>query len=421
MKTPLRVCGWLIALLTAITADAVPVSMPGTVVHELPRSSNGRTYLLSVALPSNYDTNPTAQYPVLYFPDGYWDFPLMACTSGNLCVDGALPELLVVGIGYAGDSPNYSDLRALDLTPGVDSWYDWTGTRCGKADDFIRVLENEIIPFIESHYRVNPSFRVLAGNSFGGLFTTYVAFQRPDLFQGYIASSPSLWWRSNFLLDRETVYARNHTSFPVRLFFAYASGDSYSIISPTQALYRQLCDHSYTDLAVAMRGNDGERHSSTKAEAFTRGLRFAFAPIAPSPSVAGTSMPSALINISTRGFVGTGHDALIAGFTIDGFEPKRVLVRALGPALRPFGVPNVVSDPRLAVHKIAGDLVAENDNWEETLELLTAINQVGTFPCASGSTDAAVVLTLPPGVYTAVVTGTNGATGNAEVEVYELP
>jgi hypothetical protein len=130
--------------------------------------------------------------------------------------------------------------------------------------------------------------------------------------------------------------------------------------------------------------------------------------------------PSSLVNLSCRAQVGTGGDILIAGFTISGSESKRILVRGVGPTLGNLGVTGALSDPRLDLFRQgAATPLASNDDWDPVHA--SAFTSVGAFALTSGSKDAAVVLTLSPGSYTAQVSGTAGTTGVALVEVYELP
>lgn len=127
-----------------------------------------------------------------------------------------------------------------------------------------------------------------------------------------------------------------------------------------------------------------------------------------------------LINISTRGLVSPGERALIAGFTIGGTQSKNVLVRAIGPTLAAFGVASALADPRLEIYRGATKLV-ENDNWAGGALLANTFVAVGAFPLAADSRDAALLLALPPGSYTALVSGAANTTGVALVEVYEVP
>ena len=129
-----------------------------------------------------------------------------------------------------------------------------------------------------------------------------------------------------------------------------------------------------------------------------------------------------LVNVSTRGTVGPGSGVIIAGFVIAGSEPKRVLVRASGPALAAFGVGGALSDPQFTLYRSDGTAVASNDDWmlarDPAVSTATAA-RAGAFAFVAGSLDAALVVTLPPGSYTAVVSGVNAATGSALVEVYD--
>lgn len=125
-----------------------------------------------------------------------------------------------------------------------------------------------------------------------------------------------------------------------------------------------------------------------------------------------------LANISTRGFVGVGDDTLIGGLITDGsfYGRSKVIVRALGPSLAPFGVSNPLNNPWLTVYDQNGNGIAVNDDWQDTGE--PEITSYGLAP--KDPREAAVYLLLPGGNYTAVVTG-NGGTGLALIETYNLP
>ncbi|MBL9201688.1 MAG: immunoglobulin domain-containing protein [Opitutaceae bacterium] len=128
-----------------------------------------------------------------------------------------------------------------------------------------------------------------------------------------------------------------------------------------------------------------------------------------------------LVNVSTSGFVGTGDQALVPGFVIGGTAPKTLLVRAVGPGLAQFGVGGTLADPQLSVQPLGLDLiVAANNDWGNDSALATAFASAGAFALPAGSRDAAVLLRLPPGGYTVIVSGVGATTGTALVEVYDL-
>jgi outer membrane protein assembly factor BamB len=146
----------------------------------------------------------------------------------------------------------------------------------------------------------------------------------------------------------------------------------------------------------------------------------------PTPTGAQTLVAvSRLLNVSARAQVGTASGILIAGFTLSGNLPKTVLVRAIGPGLSQFGLTDILADPRLELYRDTAQLNA-NDNWGATTggtaALANAFLAVGAFALpSSASRDAVLLVTLPPGSYTAQVSGVNNTTGVALVEVYEVP
>jgi hypothetical protein len=123
-----------------------------------------------------------------------------------------------------------------------------------------------------------------------------------------------------------------------------------------------------------------------------------------------------LLNISTRLDVGTGNNVLIGGFIITGSSNKQVLLRALGPTLSQFGVTGVLADPTLELHSGNGSLITSNDNWKDTQQ--AAITATGKAP--PNNLESAILSTLAPGKYTAIVRGKNNTTGVALVEAYDL-
>jgi len=119
-------------------------------------------------------------------------------------------------------------------------------------------------------------------------------------------------------------------------------------------------------------------------------------------------------NISTRLLVGTGDNVLIGGFIVTGTQPKRVILRAIGPSLP---VPGAMADPTLELHDSTQAVIATNDNWQDSPDKQAIIDS--TIP-PTNDNESAIVMTLDPGPYTAVLQGANGGTGVALVEIYDL-
>jgi hypothetical protein len=133
---------------------------------------------------------------------------------------------------------------------------------------------------------------------------------------------------------------------------------------------------------------------------------------------AGAGNTTRLTNLSALNFVGPGSP-LIAGFTIAGSGTKNLLIRAVGPSLGALGVPGTLADPKLVLQTSGQVLVAENDTFSASLPAVFAT--VGAFPYVAGAKDAAIIVSLPAGGYTVTVSGADGGSGTAIIEVYELP
>jgi N-acetylneuraminic acid mutarotase len=130
-----------------------------------------------------------------------------------------------------------------------------------------------------------------------------------------------------------------------------------------------------------------------------------------------------IVNASTRAFVGTGESVLVPGFVISGSGSLRLLIRAVGPTLAGFGVSGTIVDPAITLYR-GSTVLATNDNWWTAANVgqLTAVSvAVGAFPLGFESRDAAVLVDLEPGAYSAVVSGVGGVTGTALVELYVVP
>jgi hypothetical protein len=137
--------------------------------------------------------------------------------------------------------------------------------------------------------------------------------------------------------------------------------------------------------------------------------------------------------LSARGYAYGTDKSLTAGFVISGSVPQRVVLRGVGPNMTFSGVATAATDTKLIVYNSKQQAIAVNDNWETQVTLTAGLSQAdaselaATFPkvglanLKAGSKDAAILLTLPPGLYTLQVSGVNGASGDAMAEVYLVP
>src|SRR5207245_9568507 len=126
-----------------------------------------------------------------------------------------------------------------------------------------------------------------------------------------------------------------------------------------------------------------------------------------------------------RAFVQTGDNVMIGGFIVQGTQPKRVIIRAIGPELSQYGVPNAMADPTLELHDGTGALIGRNDNWQTTIiggiithDQVQDIQNSGHAP--ADARESAIIGDLSPGNYTAIVRGVNETTGIALEKVYDI-
>lgn len=132
-----------------------------------------------------------------------------------------------------------------------------------------------------------------------------------------------------------------------------------------------------------------------------------------------SAAPAQLANISTRGFVQSGNNVMIGGFILGGTnQPTRVALRGIGPSLAQFGLSNVLADPVLELHSADGTLLVANDNWTDDVAVALDLFANGLAP--SDGKESGILLSLPPGPFTAILAGKNSGVGIGLVEVYNL-
>jgi len=245
---------------------------------DLHSEQTGRDYELIVGLPESYAKEPQRRYPVLYLLDGQWDFNIVNQMSGALRYDKVIPEILIVGITYAGEKPNYTELRRADYTPTHWQPPDESAPFGGDAPKFLSFLHEHLLPTVEARYRVDASQRLLAGHSAGGLFTLYALLEQPDLFQSYLALSPATFWGNRLLFERERQFHAQHPSLQKRIWMSVGELEWPDYARHAKDFFSQFEASHYEGLALRTQIIPGERHAGVKPEAFNRALRFVFEP-----------------------------------------------------------------------------------------------------------------------------------------------
>jgi uncharacterized protein len=171
----------------------------------------GEERVALVRTPPGYDTNDH-RYPVLYLTDGDSQIGHTASTIEFLARNGRMPEMIVVGITNTD--------RTRDLTPTKSTMPDSKAPPAGGgADKFVKFIETELIPQVEKTYRTEP-YRIFAGHSLGGLLAVHILATKPDLFDAYIAVSPSLWWDNQVAIRELEKCLKGHPELHRTLFMS---------------------------------------------------------------------------------------------------------------------------------------------------------------------------------------------------------
>jgi len=241
----------------------------------------GRAYDISVRLPPGYDrpANLLRRYPVVYFNDSPYSFPLITGVAHLPMGNGGIEELILVGIGYArGTTSGLS--RQLDYTPTHNpAFRDPTG----GAAQYLQFLERELLPAIERRYRADPGRRGLAGHSFGGLFAAHVLLTRPELFRYYILSSPSFWFHDRSLWAIERAYAAAHRDLPVSVYVGIGGlerpprGSRYDMVKDVETFDAVLRSREFPGLRLRTKIVPGATHETVVGQVMLNGLLWHFA------------------------------------------------------------------------------------------------------------------------------------------------
>lgn len=207
----------------AISAAALMMSLPvsahaqqhvtleNTSVVPLHSQINGVDYQLTVVLPPGYDDAPQKHYPTLYVMDGKRWSQLLAVLYPRLVANAAYPPVIIVGVDYPGKTGRYQDYgtisqRYFPVPPGRG------------AANFLRVMQQEVIPLVERTYRADPQNRGIGGHSMGGFFTAYALLHATDTFNRFWISSPSLFYDDEVLLKDIGLLSQQKIIKPVFVF-----------------------------------------------------------------------------------------------------------------------------------------------------------------------------------------------------------
>jgi predicted alpha/beta superfamily hydrolase len=276
------------------------VTLENTELRSLNSVNVDEEYHISIALPESYNREEAQDetYPVVYLLDGNWVLGGVRESMQIMAFCGSVPEVIIAGIGYPtqgtpDDSFKYIwGRRSRDTTPVVDESSD-ASTRqmigldpdanvatSGGSSQFLRFIREELAPFLESTYRVEPKKRVVAGHSFAALFVLDAMFRDPTYFQGYVAASPSLWFADGVMFEVEEAYAADHEDLPSRLYLSVGDQEENAgsrMASNMLRFHATLQSREYDKLTLTRQILQDLNHCESRMPGLQRGLKWAFA------------------------------------------------------------------------------------------------------------------------------------------------
>jgi uncharacterized protein len=248
---------------------SAPVTVPDTDQWTWRPSQIDHEYQLWVALPEGYGET-SGDYPWVLLLDADFGFGLARDTAILLAIEGLLPPLVIVGISYGSRDVRGGNKRWRDLTPTSTA----VTPSGGGADQFLEALREDLIPAVESRYRVRAD-RTIAGASLGGLFSLFAMFRSPGLFQRYLVISAAMHWDGGLIFEYERELAENGRTLEGRVFLSVGGLEPASYTGPFHRLSDRL-RRAYPGLVVCNNLFELETHTSVQPAALSRGLRFLF-------------------------------------------------------------------------------------------------------------------------------------------------
>jgi predicted alpha/beta superfamily hydrolase len=251
-------------------------SIPHTEVRTIEsKHVDNMVYKIDIALPDNYH-HTERTYPTLYVLDSWFYFGIVAQTYRALRIFEEVPEMIIVGISHFGeDLMDDVRYRSRDYTPtSVDSTF-WLPVT-GGAPQFQQFIAHELFPFIDKNYRTNREDRAITGFSAGGIFSTYVLFNHPGMFNRFIIGGPAAWYDDYVVLDYEKAYSLKNQSLPAKIFMTVGGNEVEAQIKGWSLLRDSIESRNYLDLEMTAVQIENEGHVSQALISFIKGMQMVF-------------------------------------------------------------------------------------------------------------------------------------------------
>jgi predicted alpha/beta superfamily hydrolase len=220
------------------------------------------SFFILISVPDSYSSDNN-RYPVLYVLDGDIAYGIATSISRYLQIGDNIPELIVVGIGYGSLTKKVVEKRSRDFKP----------EESGGAENFLKFLDEELIPYIDSNYRTIPGDRTINGYSLGGLFSLYTLFTRPESFNRYVIGSPNMSWDDYSIFNYEENSPKKISDKQLNIFISIGSEESEErYFNPVDSLVTRIQNRNYPGVIFETNVFNGSTHLEGPPESLTHGL-----------------------------------------------------------------------------------------------------------------------------------------------------
>jgi predicted alpha/beta superfamily hydrolase len=237
---------------------------------KFPSPETGTDYWIYVHAP-----DPGAEpgpWPVMLFMDGDDQFSYGVKAYRTVRAAGAVPPLLLVGVGYGASYGRGTNQRGRDYTPAHHP----DEPSSGGAEAFLKFLAGTLWPELGRRYPLHPKARGIAGHSLGSLLVLHALFQKTPFFTCHLASAPSIWWDNRAILDHAKRLRAHQATLPARLYLGVGGKDSESMLGDLALLEAQLAAKPFAGLEITSERFPKRDHYTALADTFPAGLKVLF-------------------------------------------------------------------------------------------------------------------------------------------------
>ncbi len=280
---------------------SLPATLAATEQRKINSTHVNQEFTISIALPFSYHDKEARKrtYPTIYLLDAYYHLGTAGEATRFMAYcgpfgEGPFPETIIVGIDYTYDQAwphslnQFRANRFRDYTPIPDQAVESSRKKSlgldslttGGAEQFHQFINRELIPLINTSYRTDTTDQLLYGHSLSGLFVLYALFRDPTLFQGYVSTSPSIWYGRKAILTTESDYAQTHTDLPANLYLSVGQQEespTTRMVSNVFGLAAVLQSRNYKSLTLKYQAFEDRNHCEAMLPGFQSGLKWFFA------------------------------------------------------------------------------------------------------------------------------------------------